>query len=756
MRIINKIIGMLILLTFFTIQQPLFAQNQQPPNRNYTGRPQHGPVTRPSPNPRTPDNYRHNNPMPQPNHPLKPTFAAPPNMSPMPDVPPMPPLPPAMHQDFPVDGMSLNLGNIQIDGINLSGNSGVMPGSSGIEVAFLGKGAADAEAARFSLRRRFIAISNMYEIKARGTDRYFGLPVKYAIMANTPMPSNSRVYMLVCLGDVSYFIPATTTTAYGMVISEINSCAIYDRVCLVADTAYGYNQPESFLMASSLDSYNRPANPHYAYLSDEDGFNMSVHLFPNYGKSSGGFSNFTTTIIQPSTSSSLDICKINNGERIYVQTLPFTLSGSYSFCQIDLSNFQHDIDDKSFSFGMFFSFENTNLEDIPEALIFRTTCQDAEGISFATEDLMVYINLAELQSYNSPFASGSGTRNNPFVITSVSQLDKVRDFPRRYFSLRCNLDMSSYNNDWLSLGNEEEPFNGLFEGNSHTIYGLSINQPEENYQGLFGCIRNGSVKNLKVQLSPSGIVGKDYCGILSGYASNARIYQCHANGSIKGTNYIGGIIGYSSNNTTIRKSIAECTASSEETGATVGGMIGYAEDTTITDSFTAADVTAVKEESSIGGIIAQGERTKLQNCYSTGTISGGRTGYAGGLIGYMADSEMKGCIAINKRINGGNQGRLAGATRGSSFTRCFAWEYIRDINNKYVSEGGFGGYEATQETRNGESIAKNNFYTSGTRNKFWTVNKKVGFNLNSWIFNKGYDLPQLRGMNSVANPDYLR
>ena len=154
--------------------------------------------------------------------------------------------------------------------------------------------------------------------------------------------------------------------------------------------------------------------------------------------------------------------------------------------------------------------------------------------------------------------------------------------------------------------------------------------------------------------------------------------------------------------------------------------------------------------------MAQGEHLKLQNCYSTGTIKTGKTGYAGGLVGYMNNCETKGCIALHSRIEGENQGRLAGKARNSSFIRCYAWEYIRDRRNKYISENGFGGSNATSNDINGESVAKKSFYGSNTRNKFWTQNKKVGFNLNSWIFNSGYNLPQLRNMPSLANPDYLR
>ena len=708
--------------------------------------------------PSIPSQHYPNNQQNHPHQPNQPHAQPGTPMSSGPSMPPAPPMPP-IRQDFPTSGMQMNIGNLPTQGINISAEAGAMAEKSSIEVIRLDPIAAIREMLTNvkNHSQRFIAVSDLYDIKTTGMNQYSALPIKYALLAKGPVPNGSRIFMLVKLGNEVYFIPTITTNSYGMVIGEINSCAIYDKIALIADTSYNTNSINSFMMSCSLDSANKPTNPHYATLSDSDGFAVSAHIFPTYGRNSR-FSSQTMTIIQPQTSVSLNVYKFYEKDKVFVQSIPFTTTGNYSFCSIDLGNFEKYYDNNSISYAVWLGFENTNIEDIPNALIFRTTCYDDEGIHYATEDQLVYIALPQ-DGYNSPFSGGNGTSANPYIITHVNQLDKIRDYKRRFFKLGCDLDIRNYQNgNWLSLGDNEEPFNGLFDGNNRTIRNLSINAANENYQGLFGCIKNGSVRNIKIQLAPEGIVGNDYCGILAGYCSNARIFQCYTTGSVKANNYIGGLVGYTTNYTSIRKSISDCSFNSSIGKTTIGGLVGYAENTTITDCHTNANITASGEGSSIGGIIAQGEQAKLQNCYSVGLLQTGRIGtsYAGGLAGYLNGSEVKGCIALNSRVCGQNQGRIAGQARSTSFIRCYAWEYIRDINNRNLSEGGFGGGEFTKEGRNGESIAKNSFYGSKTRNKFWTVNKHVGFNLNSWVFNSGYNLPQLRGMPSIANPDYLR
>ena len=85
-------------------------------------------------------------------------------------------------------------------------------------------------------------------------------------------------------------------------------------------------------------------------------------------------------------------------------------------------------------------------------------------------------------------------------------------------------------------------FSGTFQGNGHTISGLTLTG-SGNVRGLFRYIQNGAtVQDLTVTgtIHPNG--HQDDLGLLAG--SNAgRILNCIASGTVMGDNRIGGLVG---------------------------------------------------------------------------------------------------------------------------------------------------------------------------------------------------------------------
>ena len=85
-------------------------------------------------------------------------------------------------------------------------------------------------------------------------------------------------------------------------------------------------------------------------------------------------------------------------------------------------------------------------------------------------------------------------------------------------------------------------FSGTFQGNGHTISGLTLTG-SGNVRGLFRYIQNGAtVQDLTVMgtIHPNG--HQDELGLLAG--SNAgRILNCIASGTVMGDNRIGGLVG---------------------------------------------------------------------------------------------------------------------------------------------------------------------------------------------------------------------
>ncbi|WP_331655366.1 hypothetical protein, partial [Aminipila sp.] len=137
-------------------------------------------------------------------------------------------------------------------------------------------------------------------------------------------------------------------------------------------------------------------------------------------------------------------------------------------------------------------------------------------------------------------------------------------------------DDSSTGN-WIPIGNFSNQYVGIFDGEGHTVSGLSIDI-SSTYQGLFGYIGSaGVVKNVTVEGNIStksnyagGIAGynagtiedccnkatitstQKYIGGITGSnygtaASYATITGCYNAGKVKGNSYVGGIAGQNRN-----------------------------------------------------------------------------------------------------------------------------------------------------------------------------------------------------------------
>ena len=167
-------------------------------------------------------------------------------------------------------------------------------------------------------------------------------------------------------------------------------------------------------------------------------------------------------------------------------------------------------------------------------------------------------------------------------------------------------------NPWTPIGTEANPFVGHFEGWGHKISGLSI--PEgSNYQGLFGYIRGGSVRDVAV-VGTSSVTGGHYVGAICGYLDVGEISSCYSEADVTGTTYVGGICGSSTGK------IRDCYVSGRVTS------------------------TATEENVNVGGIVGYLSGT-LQYCYMSGTMSISGSAYYGGIVGYIhGQSTLSNCI----------------------------------------------------------------------------------------------------------------
>ena len=204
-------------------------------------------------------------------------------------------------------------------------------------------------------------------------------------------------------------------------------------------------------------------------------------------------------------------------------------------------------------------------------------------------------------TFNTPM-TGSGTKNDPYQISTAEQLKLFRDIVNgaggqtqnrgAYAVLTANIDLN--NEPWTPIGNYTEGnqiyYEGTFDGGGHTISGLNVTG-EFVYAGLFGTVKDGTIKSLTVagKVSPSN--SQCIVGGIVGYASNAVIKNCSNHCSVTGRN------------TSI-----------------IGGIAGFNSSGAIIDCYNVGTISGINYAEAIGGIVGSNSGT-ISNCYNVGTVS---------------------------------------------------------------------------------------------------------------------------------------
>jgi hypothetical protein len=214
---------------------------------------------------------------------------------------------------------------------------------------------------------------------------------------------------------------------------------------------------------------------------------------------------------------------------------------------------------------------------------------------------------------------------------------------------------------WQSIGSYDTPFSGILNGNGYTISGLWMERTASNnaYDGLFGGIANGVIKNLGVETSGDGIKGYNYVGIIAGIITNSTITNSYTAGSVSGRNNVGGMVGFVYTDAKIARSVsfANVYGSWDGVGGIAGTIQGASEGSAeIIDSYTTGNVYG--EASWVGGIAGNVQRwAVINNCYAEGNISGvSSVGGIAGRVYYMSN------VTNNAALNGLITGTYAGSS----------------------------------------------------------------------------------------------
>ncbi len=321
------------------------------------------------------------------------------------------------------------------------------------------------------------------------------------------------------------------------------------------------------------------------------------------------------------------------------------------------------------------------------------------------------------------FASGTGTESNPYIIETPEQLaylaKKVNSgntYDGKFIKLANdiylndttnweNWDTSAPANLWTAIGDgssSSKCFNGTFDGAGYEVSGIYT--IKSDYQGLFGYVYDGTVKNVGVvdsyitgSYNVGGVVGRNEKGTVSNCYNTSDVTDTKDNcyvGGVVGLNFIGGTVSDCYNTGDVSGSydvggvvgsnigtVGNCYNTGDVTGAginvlgvaiyfgAVGGVVGSNDDTvgncyntgsvlgtydavggvvgsnggTVGNCYNTGDVSDTGDCSSVGGVAGSSYRGTVNDCYNTGDVTG-RSDNVGGVVGAIvisnADSGM--------------------------------------------------------------------------------------------------------------------
>ena len=305
--------------------------------------------------------------------------------------------------------------------------------------------------------------------------------------------------------------------------------------------------------------------------------------------------------------------------------------------------------------------------------------------------------------------------------------------------LTANLELTEA---WTPIGTQSQPFTGSFDGDGHSITGMSITFDSNDksvgapYLGLFGYVKGtadkkAEIKNLmlsgKLDITENyrnsfaysgGLVGGaeyvsftdittnvavtakkgsapypwSYVGGFAGTVKNADFLRCVNNGTVTTDgDYVSGFAAKSETTT-----YTSCVNNGAITGRTkIGGFGGAVKSTKTVDSYNTGTIGLAAYNGGnqgIGGLFGEmGYGSTLTRCYNTGAVTGDC--YVGGLVGsvgsgsdaangpsYIVDSYNSGSITGHSDKNYCGIGGLVGKLDASS-SRTYEQSYVHNCYN---------------------------------------------------------------------------
>ena len=223
---------------------------------------------------------------------------------------------------------------------------------------------------------------------------------------------------------------------------------------------------------------------------------------------------------------------------------------------------------------------------------------------------------------------------------------------------------------WLPMGNRNNHYGAVFNGNGHTISNLYINRTNKlnnpGETGLFG-IAVDTIES--VGLVDIDVTGVSNVGGLVG-RNNATIVDSYVEGNVSGTRFVGGLVG--ENRGKISGSYVDGNISGYEVS---GGLVGYNRGGTISHSNVSGSIMGNLNSGGLAG----GNNGTISACYTTATVKGYTS--AGGLVGSSSSWASISTSYTTGDVSGrSNVGGLVGKA-GGSIESSYATGGVTGINS---------------------------------------------------------------------------
>ncbi|MEJ6951922.1 GLUG motif-containing protein, partial [Natronospora cellulosivora (SeqCode)] len=215
------------------------------------------------------------------------------------------------------------------------------------------------------------------------------------------------------------------------------------------------------------------------------------------------------------------------------------------------------------------------------------------------------------------FAGGDGSEESPYLVSTATQLNRMREHLESHFKQVEDINLSEYSEGegWQPIGNLDAPFQGSYDGGNYAITNLKIDRENEDYVALFGFVNvdveNAVLKN--INLEGIDVRGNNYVGGLVGFSCNINVEDVYVEGNVGGENYAGGIVGIT-DTVVIKNSMSYVDVSGS---SNVGGLAGY-NTADINNSYATGSVSGTEN---IGGLVGS-NTADINNSYATGSVSG--------------------------------------------------------------------------------------------------------------------------------------